>query len=139
MDGEMDYFACFLYINGISKLYFTKKDMCCRWSMMLPAAIQVCCVEVPRRDHLPTDDPLELASLLAESLPINDKPYAIFGASIGGNLAYEVVRAIEERVDMRQPQALMVAASQAPERLAVILNTGKVFMQAREISSHYSC
>ena len=106
---------------------------------MLPAAIHVCCLEVPRRDHLPTDDPLELASLLAESLPINDKPYAIFGASIGGNLAYEVVRAIEERVDMRQPQALMVAASQAPERLAVILNTGKVFMQAREISSHYSC
>lgn len=51
----------------------------CRWSMMLPAGVQVCPVEIPgrgrRANEAAINDVHQLADLLAAELPLQVRPY----------------------------------------------------------------
>ena len=66
---------------------------------MLPASVQVCPVELPgrgrREGETAINDVRELAKVLARSLPLSDKPYAIFGTCLGAIVGYEIVREVE--------------------------------------------
>ena len=90
---------------------------------MLPASIQVCPVEIPGRGRRQGDpainDVKQLASMLAHSLPLSDKPYAIFGTCLGAIVGYEIVREVERSQCAPMPVALMPAAVSPPHLYAL--------------------
>ncbi len=98
---------------------------------MLPASIQVCPVEIPgrgRREGEPAiSDLKQLARLLAHSLPLADKPYAIFGTCLGAIVGYEVVREVERLGCAPLPAALLPAAVSPPHLYAVAVM--KLYLQ----------
>jgi len=91
-----------------------------RWKRQLPGWIEVCPVELPGRgrrfaENLQTDL-RALASQLADEIAARlDQPYAIFGHSLGGLLAFELAHALRER-GLPMPQALFASAASAPAR-----------------------
>ncbi len=91
-----------------------------RWKRQLPGWIEVCPLELPGRgrrfaESLQTDL-RALASQLADEIAARlDQPYAIFGHSLGGLLAFELAHALRER-GLPMPQALFASAASAPAR-----------------------
>lgn len=89
---------------------------------MLPASVQVCPVEIPgrgRRGGEPALDKVhDLARVLARSLPLTDKPYAIFGTCLGAIIGYELAREVEESLCAPMPTALFQAAVSPPHLYA---------------------
>jgi surfactin synthase thioesterase subunit len=87
---------------------------------MLPACIQVCPVEIPGRGRRAGEPAIEdlrnLASLLAESLPLRDRPYALFGTCLGAILSYEVAQEVV-RTRAAPPPLVLFAAAAAPPHL----------------------
>ena len=100
---------------------------------MLPASVQVCPVEIPgrgrREGERPINDVRELARLLARSLPLSDKPYAIFGTCLGAIVGYEIAREVEESRCAPMPVALFTAAVSPPHLYAVAVM--KLYLQRR--------
>ncbi|MCG8907010.1 MULTISPECIES: thioesterase II family protein [Pseudomonas] len=91
-----------------------------RWKRQLPNWIEACPVELPGRgrrfaESLQTDL-RALASQLADEIAARlDQPYALFGHSLGGLLAFELAHALRER-GLPRPQALFASAASAPAR-----------------------
>nr|WP_262499419.1 alpha/beta fold hydrolase [Pseudomonas nitroreducens] len=102
---------CLPYSGASAMLY-------ARWKRQLPEWIEVCPVELPGRgrrfaEGLQTDL-RALASQLADEIAARlDLPYAIFGHSLGGLLAFELAHALRER-GLPLPQALFASAASAP-------------------------
>ena len=73
-----------------------------RWRRSLPAWLHVRPLELPGRG-MRMDEPLQcdiqrLASQLADEISLElDRPYALFGHSLGGLLAFELVHALRAR------------------------------------------
>jgi surfactin synthase thioesterase subunit len=92
---------------------------------MLPASVQVCPVELPgrgrREGEMAINDVHELARLLANSLPLKDKPYAIFGTCLGAIIGYELVREVERTGVAPLPVAFMPAAVSPPHLYALVV------------------
>lgn len=90
---------------------------------MLPASVQICPVELPGRGRhggeAAIENVQELARLLARSLPLSDKPYAIFGTCLGAIIGYEVVREVEQTGSVPPPVAFMPAAVSPPHLYAL--------------------
>ncbi|CAL8466746.1 g6282 [Coccomyxa elongata] len=107
---------CLPYAGGISENVFA------RWAMMLPPSIQVCPIEVPgrgRREGEPYINQIsELATALAHSLPLQGKPYALFGTCLGAITAYEMARVVEREKNAPMPVALFAAAVSPPHLYA---------------------
>eukprot|EP00887_Chlorella_sp_A99_P003340 scaffold26.g3340.t1 len=120
---------CLPYAGGVSENVFG------RWATLLPASIQVCPVELPgrgRREGEPAvEDIRRLARLLARSLPLSDKPYALFGVCLGAILAYEVAREIEATRCAPLPLALMPAAVSPPHLYADAV--ARLFIKSRKL------
>ena len=90
------------------------------WSSMLPAAIDVCPIQLPGREtRLNEPLPSSLSMIVREVAdavtPYLDKPFALFGHSMGGAIAFEVVRALRGR-GQPMPERLFVSACRAPHR-----------------------
>ncbi|MFD6161631.1 acyltransferase domain-containing protein [Nocardia sp. NPDC060256] len=88
------------------------------WPQELPGWVDVLPVLLPgreeRADEPPPTDLDELADAIADAIrPHLDGPYALFGHSLGGLLAYQVALRLD-----RAPVALLVAGLSAPHRLA---------------------
>ncbi|KAK9841775.1 hypothetical protein WJX81_002144 [Elliptochloris bilobata] len=107
---------CLPYAGGVSENVFA------RWAALVPACIQVCPVEIPgrgRRECEPAlTDAAKLARVLAHSLPLQDKPYALMGVCLGAIVAYELARAVEAESLAPAPLALFVAAASPPDLYA---------------------
>jgi len=91
---------CFPYAGGGAHIYFP-------WQDKLPADIEVCAVQLPGRGvrfaDKPYTDHKEIINDLLNNLEgYMDKPYAVFGHSMGALLAYEFVQEIQSR---KLPQA----------------------------------
>lgn len=69
-----------------------------------------------RLSETPVVDVDEISNLLVSSLPLCDCPYAFVGTSVGGIIAYETVRKIEEKM-LPKPSALVVIAAPAPQQI----------------------
>jgi surfactin synthase thioesterase subunit len=88
------------------------------WSAALPEGIDIWAVELPGRESrfveaLPTDLD-ELVFSLADVLgPHVDRPYAIFGHSLGALVGIELAWALRA-AGCREPAAIMVSAHRAP-------------------------
>ena len=89
-----------------------------RWPERLPAGIEVCCLNLPGRGKRFVDPPFsELMPLVGEAtdavLPLLDRPFALFGHSMGALISFEITRSIRK---LRQvsPVHLFVSGCFAP-------------------------
>jgi medium-chain acyl-[acyl-carrier-protein] hydrolase len=100
---------CFPYAGGGAWLF---RD----WGEHLPESTEVVGVELPGRGTRMAEKPATrlapLAEELADRLAARDGPFALFGHSYGGLLAFEVARALRRRG--RTPRHLFVSATAPP-------------------------
>jgi len=102
---------CFPYAGGSAAVYH-------KWLTLAPRVLHVTGVELPGRGIRLTERPyLRLPPLirhLADRIePLLHRPFAFFGHSMGGLVAYELARALRERGAPR-PRHLFVSATAAP-------------------------
>jgi surfactin synthase thioesterase subunit len=85
-----------------------------RWRPMLPDHIDLTPVHLPGREgRLAESDPLS-ARVIAEALADRiDRPYAIYGHSMGGRLGFEVIRSLRA-LGIRPPVRFYPAACPPP-------------------------
>lgn len=110
---------CFPYAGGSSQIFRT-------WSEDLPATIEVCPAEYPGHGRR-LKDPLvqdlktlveEISSAMfpkgtGEAIAL-DKPFALFGHSMGALIAFELTRTLRDQ-DQPLPQHLFVSGRRAPQ------------------------
>jgi surfactin synthase thioesterase subunit len=94
------------------------------WRSRLPESIDVCPIALPGREarlHEPALRALDpLVSALADAIePALDRPFVIFGQSVGALVAFELARELRRRA-APAPQRLLVAAYPGPERRGVL-------------------
>jgi len=103
---------CFPYAGGTTAIY---QD----WPDLLPSSVEVCPVQLPGRGMryadplIPAAQPL-VADLATALLPHLDRPYALFGHSMGAILAFEMARLLR-REGQPRPVRLLVAGRRAPD------------------------
>jgi surfactin synthase thioesterase subunit len=103
---------CLPYAGGGASVYRT-------WLGRFPAEVEVCCVQLPGRENRMMEPPFTamepLVQALAEGLHASlDRPFALFGHSMGALIAYELARHLRRRYGLA-PQHLFVSACHAPE------------------------
>lgn len=111
--GPAQQLLCFPYAGGGASAFRG-------WETRLPAGIDVRAVQLPGREwrrqeapHLRVDS---LLDALFDALPSDwfDRPYVLFGYSMGAVLAFEFARRAR-RFALRGPQMLVAAACRAPQ------------------------
>jgi surfactin synthase thioesterase subunit len=65
------------------------------WLPFVPDDVELCVVVPPGREAALTDFPTVTALATAAIVPYLDRPYAIFGHSLGASIGFEVARALE--------------------------------------------
>ncbi len=88
------------------------------WQRRLPAWVEVCALQPPGREQRLSEPPL---ASVAEAVPVilevlerlADLPFAFYGHSLGGLVAYESVRALLVR-GLPLPHAFFASGSRAP-------------------------
>ena len=103
---------CFHYAGGSAALFQ-------RWPSGLPPAVEISALQLPGRGNrlgeAPFTDLRRLTATLADLLqPRLDRPFAFFGYSMGGLLAYELARTLRQR-ELPLPAHLLIAARRAPQ------------------------
>ena len=81
---------CFPYAGGDARTYSD-------WNERLGDGVEGCPVQLPGRGHRLAEPPLRQMQLVVEETardlrPFFDKPFAFFGHSMGGTLAFELAR-----------------------------------------------
>lgn len=102
---------CLPYSGGGASLFAS-------WPMWLPPWIEVCALQLPGRENRAGEPPIAdmaelVAALLAEIAPLRDRPYAIFGQSLGALVGFELVRETL-RTSAPLPSSLLVASWMPP-------------------------
>ncbi|MEZ4664708.1 MAG: alpha/beta fold hydrolase [Caldilineaceae bacterium] len=102
---------CFPYAGGAASIYRT-------WHQHLPADIEVCAVQLPGRENRIREQPFTdlgelVQALLPNLLPYLDKPFALFGHSMGTLIVYELVQQLRQQMG-RTPTHLFVSGRRAP-------------------------
>src|SRR5262245_17886558 len=103
---------CLPYAGGGASSYKT-------WAENLPPAVEVCPVQPPgregRRGELPFTRLLPLIGAISEAiLPLLDRPFALFGHSLGAKVAFELARALQQKHGFN-PVYLFISACPAPQ------------------------
>lgn len=88
------------------------------WLELLPPEIELCAVQLPGRENRLREKPFSsltdlVAALVPALVPRFDRPFALFGHSMGAMLAFELARALRE-AGHAQPQRLFVSGRRAP-------------------------
>lgn len=109
--GSKARFFCFPYAGGGASIYRG-------WQRLLGPLVEVCPVQLPGRENRIDEPPYSRLDRLIPSmsealLSFLDRPFVLFGYSLGATLAYEWARRL--RTEHRlEPQLLIVAARGAP-------------------------
>ena len=103
---------CFPYAGGAASVFRN-------WSDGLPADVEVCPIQFPGRGTRLMEPPFDELSLLVEALaaallPLLDKPFALFGHSLGSLVSFELARQLRANHQAR-PIRLFVSAGPAPQ------------------------
>ncbi len=104
---------CFPYAGGSAAVYRS-------WPTALPSHVEVCAVRLPGREARLAEPAFtradDLVTAVAEALePLLDRPYALFGHSLGALAAFELARELRRR-GRALPVRLLVSGARAPER-----------------------
>ncbi|PDP88530.1 thioesterase [Glycomyces fuscus] len=88
------------------------------WAALLPPGVDLVCVQYPgREDRLGeplVDDMATVVGAVAEELaPLLDRPYALFGHSMGSAVAYELARTLRA-AGLSEPDRLFASGRRAP-------------------------
>ena len=91
------------------------------WPAMLPPAIEVCAIRLPGREdrigERPLRDVMSIVTPLAQAVAgIADRPFAVYGHSLGALVGFELLRRLESMY--RQPAALFIAAGALAPQVA---------------------
>jgi surfactin synthase thioesterase subunit len=102
---------CFAFAGGTAALYR-------RFHEFMPHDVDVCAVQLPGHGRRAHETPYDRLDLLLEALreafePYLDRPFALFGHSMGALIAYEFARVLR-RHDGPRPLLLGVAGRSAP-------------------------
>lgn len=102
---------CFPYAGAGASIFRT-------WPQMLPAEIEVCPVQLPGREgRIREPAYTQLAALtpvlLAAIRPYLDRPFALFGHSMGALIGYELAHALRQQEGL-EPMHLVVSGRHAP-------------------------
>lgn len=89
------------------------------WEAALPPDVELCAVKLPGREARIGEPPFErlaplVAALVAAMRPKLDRPFVLFGHSLGALVAYEVTRALLA-AGAPLPSRLVVSARVAPQ------------------------
>jgi acyl transferase domain-containing protein/surfactin synthase thioesterase subunit len=103
---------CFPYAGAGASIFRT-------WFEELPTEIEVCAIQLPgREDRLGETLLTRIAPLVKTLVPILepylDRPFALFGHSMGALVSFELARELR-RQGHSQPKHLFVAGSRAPQ------------------------
>ncbi|MEZ2231193.1 thioesterase II family protein [Microcoleus sp.] len=87
------------------------------WPQELPSNVELCAIELPGRENRIREKPISDIEILADNLvefllQHLDKPFAIFGHSMGSRIAYNLTRKLHQR--NVNPVCLFVSGSYAP-------------------------
>lgn len=101
---------CFPYAGGGATLFSA-------WPSALPATLEVCAVQLPGRENRLSEAPLTCLPDLIEQLtvalePWLNKPFAVFGHSLGAVIAFEWARRLRP---WHQPVHVFLSACPAPD------------------------
>lgn len=111
---------CFPYASGRALIYRS-------WLNSFPIHIEVVPVELPGRGTRISEplfrrlSPL-LSSLTAAMEPYLDRPFALFGHSLGGLLGFELARTLLEQRNLR-PEHLFISGCRAPQMPSAVSDT----------------
>src|SRR5262249_27448954 len=105
---------CFPYAGGSETIFS-------QWQEALPDAIEVCPVQLPGRGARVKEPPFTDLRLLVEAAAEGlirqmDKPFALFGHSLGGAIAFELARHLRREFGV-QPLHLFISARCSPRSL----------------------
>ncbi|WP_353931560.1 thioesterase II family protein [Okeanomitos corallinicola TIOX110] len=103
---------CLPYAGGSAVIFRT-------WLKNLPPTIEVCPIEIPGRGRqmiLPphTKMPSLVAEIAKNIIPFLDKPFAIFGHSMGGQVSFELARLLRSDYQLK-PIHLFISGRKAPQ------------------------
>lgn len=89
------------------------------WADNLPDGIEVCAIQLPGHESRAGESAHRqvgpvIAELRTAIEPLLDRPFALFGHSMGALLAFELTRELRRR-NMPQPEHLLLAAFRAPQ------------------------
>jgi medium-chain acyl-[acyl-carrier-protein] hydrolase len=111
LPSELNLF-CFPYAGGGASIFHT-------WQQYLPPTIEVRAVHLPGRDSRLQDAPITRMAVMVERfvqalLPELEKPFALFGHSMGAAIIFEVARYLRREQGIG-PAHLFVSAHPAPQ------------------------
>ncbi|AAK78998.1 MULTISPECIES: thioesterase II family protein [Clostridium] len=89
------------------------------WCRYMPPEIELCAVQLPGRENRIKDEKfydinLLIDELVLQILPYLDKPFALYGHSMGGLISFELARRIR-KVKGLTPKILFFSGSKAPQ------------------------
>jgi len=102
---------CLPYAGGGAAAY-------AQWANRLPPDVEVCRVQLPGRENRLREAPFTSIALLVETMaeairPYLERPFAIFGHSLGALTSFELARQVRRRFAL-SPAQLFVSARWAP-------------------------
>ncbi|WP_281887493.1 thioesterase II family protein [Paenibacillus sp. YYML68] len=104
---------CLPYAGGGASLY---RD----WQRMFPKYVDVCPIQLPGRENRGAEQPLsdlkQVVQVMAKAMkPLLDRPFILFGHSMGALLSYELAQELDRQYGVR-PMHLFVSGSTAPHK-----------------------
>jgi medium-chain acyl-[acyl-carrier-protein] hydrolase len=105
---------CFPYAGGSASVFR-------HWSSAMPPTIELCPVQLPGREHRSAHPPLTTVPAVVDELasglqPFLDRPFVLFGHSLGAVIAFELVRELRRRA-RSLPSHLFASACASPETI----------------------
>jgi medium-chain acyl-[acyl-carrier-protein] hydrolase len=103
---------CFPYAGGGALAYRT-------WTHDLPVGVDLCPVQLPGRESRLLEQPYTRISVLVQTLldvlwPYFDRPFALFGHSLGSLIGFELARQLRQQREL-SPAHLFVSGRRAPQ------------------------
>jgi medium-chain acyl-[acyl-carrier-protein] hydrolase len=102
---------CFPYAGGSAHIFY-------QWPALLPDFVELVAIQLPGRGPRIVETPFQTVSEIVEALmvqivPLLDRPYMMFGHSLGATISFELLRLLRKK-QQRSATAFFPAGRHAP-------------------------